>query len=315
MTGPLRVLDTRDIDEARATVAACYCEHRLDVTGSGRTFHAVQTESVMGRVRIHRLRYGADLAIKAAPLRSTVLVTSPRRGHLVVNTARGERRLAPRDVLAIDPDTPFVLHWLDDCELHTVQVDRSLLTAGATDSGRPDSVAGARVLEGRRAHAWHRLLSLLEAPHDLDTAPLLQHHLEATVAAMVLANHGVRSDERRRAPTVTSRDVRRAVDFVEAHAGEPLRAADIAEAAHLSVRGLQVALRRHLDVTPSQLLRTVRLTRAHEDLVNGGPDVTTVAAIAHRWGFSNLGRFARDYRARYDATPSQTLRGRYGAAT
>jgi AraC-like DNA-binding protein len=34
----------------------------------------------------------------------------------------------------------------------------------------------------------------------------------------------------------------------------------------------------------------------------------TVAAVAHRWGFAHLGRFAYAYRARFGVSPSETLR-------
>ncbi|MEV6492897.1 helix-turn-helix domain-containing protein, partial [Actinoplanes sp. NPDC051633] len=66
--------------------------------------------------------------------------------------------------------------------------------------------------------------------------------------------------------------------------------------------------RRHLGDTPMAYLQQVRLQRAHDDLVAADPNTDTVSAIAHRWGFAHLGRFALSYRARYQETPSQTLR-------
>jgi transcriptional regulator GlxA family with amidase domain len=55
-------------------------------------------------------------------------------------------------------------------------------------------------------------------------------------------------------------------------------------------------------------LRQIRLTRAHEELRQARPGRTTVALVAHRWGFSHLGRFAAAYRERYGVAPSGTLR-------
>jgi transcriptional regulator GlxA family with amidase domain len=55
-------------------------------------------------------------------------------------------------------------------------------------------------------------------------------------------------------------------------------------------------------------LREIRLRRAHEDLRAADPSATTVAAIARRWGFAHMGRFAREYQAAYGQTPSATLR-------
>jgi hypothetical protein len=42
--------------------------------------------------------------------------------------------------------------------------------------------------------------------------------------------------------------------------------------------------------------------------VESDPSVTTVASIAHQWGFTNLGRFAEIHAARYGEPPVATLR-------
>ncbi|WZH35396.1 MAG: AraC family transcriptional regulator [Microbacterium enclense] len=103
--------------------------------------------------------------------------------------------------------------------------------------------------------------------------------------------------------------VRRAKAFIEAHAAESVVLADIAQAARLSPRGLQYAFRASTGRTPMQYLRRVRLDAARADLRSADPSVDTVAAIAARWGFSNLGRFAAMYRGEFGETPSTTLRG------
>ncbi|MBD8479036.1 helix-turn-helix transcriptional regulator [Microbacterium sp. CFBP 8794] len=102
--------------------------------------------------------------------------------------------------------------------------------------------------------------------------------------------------------------VRRAKAYVEAHAAEPVVLADIATAARLSPRGLQYAFRAATGRTPMQYLRRVRLDAARAELRSADPSVDTVAAVAARWGFSNLGRFAAMYRGEFGETPSTTLR-------
>jgi transcriptional regulator GlxA family with amidase domain len=54
------------------------------------------------------------------------------------------------------------------------------------------------------------------------------------------------------------------------------------------------------------------MDRVHTLLQMGDPSRDTVADIAMRYGFWELGRFAGVYRARYGETPSATLRGRKG---
>jgi AraC-like DNA-binding protein len=109
----------------------------------------------------------------------------------------------------------------------------------------------------------------------------------------------------------TPQPLRRALAFIDDHAADPITLNEIAVAAHLSPRGLQATFRRHLDTTPLAQLRSVRMERAHWDLQNAEPGDTSVAALAARWGFTHLGRFAVDYRRRYGSSPSQTLRSSF----
>nr|WP_237557763.1 helix-turn-helix transcriptional regulator [Streptomyces sp. SID5470] len=103
--------------------------------------------------------------------------------------------------------------------------------------------------------------------------------------------------------------MRRALAHIDDHADRPLTVAQIAEAAHISVRALQYAFRRHLDSTPLAYLRQVRLSHAHDELAAADPeDGSTVTDIAARWGFYHPGRFATLYRHAYDRSPRRTLR-------
>ncbi|MDX3764032.1 helix-turn-helix domain-containing protein [Streptomyces sp. AK02-04a] len=82
----------------------------------------------------------------------------------------------------------------------------------------------------------------------------------------------------------------------------------MAAAAHVTIRSLQYAFRRHLNTTPLAHLRRVRLSRAHEELLEADPfSDTTVMDIATRWGFFHMGRFAALYRDTYGRTPRLAL--------
>ncbi|PCN48625.1 hypothetical protein Csp2054_05885 [Curtobacterium sp. 'Ferrero'] len=102
--------------------------------------------------------------------------------------------------------------------------------------------------------------------------------------------------------------LRDAVRFVEQHAAERPSVPDIAAAAGLSERGLHEVFARTFDTTPRRFLRDHRLDRVRDELLQG--DDPTVSAVAARWGFTNAGRFARDYRDRFREDPVTTLRSR-----
>ena len=149
---------------------------------------------------------------------------------------------------------------------------------------------------------------------DASAAPLVIRSAVRLVAATALT---VFPNNVATRPTVEdSRDahpdtVRHAVSYIEANASHDVTLADIAAAAHVTNRAIQLAFRRHLDVTPMAYLRRVRLDLARSDLRGADPGQgVTVTTIAYRWGFPSASIFAKQYRTTYGELPSVTLRGR-----
>ncbi|MFS0732300.1 helix-turn-helix transcriptional regulator [Microbacterium sp. 1P10UB] len=101
--------------------------------------------------------------------------------------------------------------------------------------------------------------------------------------------------------------VRRAVAFITDNADAPITVDDVAQAAGISTRGLQLAFRRALGMTPTAYLRKVRLSGAHDELA-ARPGVP-VRDVALRWGFADASRFAKYYREEYGRNPQVTARG------
>lgn len=117
-------------------------------------------------------------------------------------------------------------------------------------------------------------------------------------------NHGERLARRRDA--AVPRHLRRAEEYMRAHAGEPLRMEQVAAASGCGVRALQLAFRRFRDATPHAALTTMRLDAARREILR---DVEPVSAVARRFGFTNAGRFAAAYLRRFGETPAATRRG------
>ena len=109
--------------------------------------------------------------------------------------------------------------------------------------------------------------------------------------------------------------IRRAIAEMRAHLTEPITVPEIAEAAGVSVRGLQMAFIRQLDVAPLLHLRQLRLEAARSALVDEATVGTTIADIARRFGYANSGRFSTHYRDEYGEAPSATLHRIRGTGT
>jgi len=146
---------------------------------------------------------------------------------------------------------------------------------------------------------------------DAAASPLLvgsAARMLAATALTVFPNNQI-ADPTAHEPADTSTVVlRRAIAFIEEHARQDISAGDIAAAAHVTVRSVQLAFRRHLDTTPMGYLRQVRLGHAHHELQDADPAQQTVTDIAYRWGFSSASRFSACYRNAYGLVPSITLR-------
>ncbi|MGP9799525.1 helix-turn-helix domain-containing protein [Rheinheimera sp. NSM] len=75
----------------------------------------------------------------------------------------------------------------------------------------------------------------------------------------------------------------------------------------VSERSLQYAFRAYVNMSPLAYLRSCRLSRVRSMLNIADPKITTVTAIAMRFGFFHLGRFALDYKLAFGESPSVTL--------
>ena len=84
---------------------------------------------------------------------------------------------------------------------------------------------------------------------------------------------------------------------------------DIAAAAGVSPRTLQVGFKRFRNEAPMAYLRNYRLDRVKAELESADLE-TTVSSIAARWGFVDMSRLAVLYRQRFGELPRDTLRYR-----
>jgi AraC-like DNA-binding protein len=86
------------------------------------------------------------------------------------------------------------------------------------------------------------------------------------------------------------------------------RVTQICAALGVSERTLRICFEEQLGIGPTEYIRRRRMQRVHRALLNGNPDAVSISAVARRYGFRSLGRFAANYRALFGELPSATLR-------
>jgi AraC-like DNA-binding protein len=101
--------------------------------------------------------------------------------------------------------------------------------------------------------------------------------------------------------------IRRVMDYIEAHALQPLGLVELCAAGRCSAKALETVFRQTFGETPNRYLRRRRLWIAHRMLQDADAAQATVAQIAMSCGFWELGRFAAAYRQHFGQYPSTTL--------
>jgi AraC-like DNA-binding protein len=271
----------------------------------------------IGPVAVDDLALPGELHAEPDPLNKIVTVwthdgkVSSQCGGLSGEAVEGEVT-----VLA-QPDLPYSAQFVD-VNSTTMLLDADLVAdvAGATTDGEAPVIrfSSFRPADEAAARLWTDTVSYVKdcvLAHDNAATPLVLGHcsrLLATVTLSAFPNTIVpepRSYDRTDSGPAL---LRRALAYIESNAANDIALADIARAVHVTPRAVQYMFRRHLECTPLQYLRKVRLDLAHRDLLAAQRREATVAQIAARWGFMHTGRFAVLYRETFGQSPHESLR-------
>ncbi|MBL7252796.1 AraC family transcriptional regulator [Paractinoplanes lichenicola] len=310
------VMESRDLAEVHDLFSRRYVEHSPRVVGDPRGFRFWSRSATAGDLTVDRAQYRARMAITTDPFESILLV-SVLGGHFDVTAGRQHSRVGTGGSLLLPTGSSLDL-IMDRTTQQVAQLPVAAFARMAARFGvdpvdfRFDAMTPISAAANRRWAATVTYLTrILSTPGDSGIHPLmltaavdaaataaLTAFPNSTMAVAYVAGPGPL------APAV----IRRAVAYIDANAADPITLDHIAAAAGIGVRALQTGFRRHLDMTPVGYLRHVRLERAHRDLQAADPTSgDTVADVAYRWGFTNLGRFAASYRSAFGRRPSQTL--------
>jgi AraC-like DNA-binding protein len=307
---------TDDLAEAREFLDQAYSSRLLMAGGPAGSPVLAVSRTETAAFAVSDVALPADLTFAIDPS-DQVIISTLIQGTVQVEQGQDIDRYRPGDVLI-----GSVQHIGSTVRTHglrnrNVILPLSLLHAVA--GTEPGTSVPLRFLSPRPASPaaraqWSTVIqfvdSLLASP-EAALSPLVitsAARLLAATALTVFPNTALAPAAPRDRYDASTATVQRAIAFIDEHAGQDITAAGIAAAARVSVRSLQLAFRRELDTTPTAYLRTVRLTRAHRELVEAGPGQETVTAVAYRWGFSSTSRFSAYYRETYGVNPRQTLK-------
>ncbi len=311
------VFETTDVELAEHTLSSTYGSMRLSVHGERRGMRLTYAR-LTSAARLDHVSFAMTFDADAAPLNALIFgeLKSGRVRHGSDHGDRCYERGEP--FLTAQPEHSYTA-TVADADAETAVIDPALPNELAETAPRlaprPVRFTGYEPVSPPAAAQWRATYAYVRdtvlASPDAAGQSLVMTSAARLLAATALA---VFPNDTLTDPTAGDRHdasppaLRRAVAFIEENAHRDITVADIAAAAFVTIRAVQLAFRRHMDTTPTQYLRRVRLAGAHQDLIAADPDSRTVTAVAYRWGFPSPSRFAAAHRQTYGVHPSRTLR-------
>jgi AraC-like DNA-binding protein len=309
---------TRDLDEARERVAKIFCDHKLDRLRPKRNLDMRQHVARLGNLALSYITYGADVSIDPGKLSTFFLV------HLIPN-GRSDIQIGNHSLIGgsavgavTSSTTAMRMRWSVDCAHLVLKIERSALERHLSHLlgevvTRPIEFVPELSVQSGLGAGLRRLIHFAADELDRDdtllASPLGITDAEQTLMTALLAAQpsNYSAALAGQSSPAAPRHVARAEDLIRAHPERSITVGHLTDVSGVSARTLFEGFRRFRDTTPMALLRAVRLERTRAEL--GAPHSTeNVAAVAFKWGFVHLGRFAKDYRKRFGELPSDTLR-------
>src|SRR6516164_6688572 len=251
-------LRSRDPVEASALAARVYNEHRLTVVGDRRAFAMTLDAASLGPITLGWLLYDTEIRVDAEPHVDAYQINLVGAGLMRGYCGSQQIVATPNTGMIFGPELPTGFSgWRTPSLMLGIKIERSALEGELEQllhrpvSG-PISFALALDLSRRGAADWYQLVSTLAMGlfdraslfrQPIMTAPLVHAILSGLLLS---ADHDLRAQLDAPTRSIGPTTVRRAHEYIEQHAQEPLTVARIASWVGVSPRALQQGFQRSL---------------------------------------------------------------------
>ena len=312
------IVSTNCADEAQSILSHELSNLRITNVADGRLFHFEMNGVHLGRTMVGYNRFKTDTSIVNVGDIDEAIVLVMGIGPRAVMYVDGRPIVRAGKGAMLSPPRRVVIHRPADGGILIIKAGREALDARLRETmgrrPRKPIVFDRSVDLAKGAGASvRRLVGFLADESQQDSAilenPLLRVGLDEMLLNGLLALPNNYSEELvgGRRLSITSSVVRRAEEFMDAHATKPITIADVVAQCGCSRRVLFSAFRSFRGYTPMEFLAEYRLKSVRKALQD--PTSTkTVTSIALACGFAHLGRFSEAYLKRFGERPSETLR-------
>ena len=264
---------------------------------------------------------GASVALSPSPARTDTWLHLPLRGSLEASIGRESIVCNPMLATIISPTR-------ERCRLES-EADGSRIQLSLTNAGLTAQLAAligecpttpldfAPAIDLTAGYGRSLARYVLMAVADLEQAgsvlwtPTTMSAFEQFITTALLLSHPHNYSHAlaRLEKAIAPRDVRRAIDYIEANLDQPITLTDLVATTGVAGRTLFMHFKSFKGVSPMRYLRNARLMRVRQSLLRADPEAS-VTEVAMSLGFTHMGRFSVAYRRYFGESPSQTLRSR-----
>ncbi|MEH2504469.1 MULTISPECIES: AraC family transcriptional regulator [unclassified Bradyrhizobium] len=316
----LPIFHSRNVEETGAFLRAK--GYRFDIAArQARQLDARLNGVYMPGFYVGYVQYGgASVVLSPSPARTDTWIHLPLRGQLEATIGHDNIVCNPNLATIISPmrESCRLVSEADSSRIQLSLTKSSLTGQLAALLGEPPTAPLDFAPTIDLAAGYGRSLAryVLMAVADLEQAgsvlwsPTTMSQFEQFIITALLLSHphNYSNALRRLERPVAPRDVKRAVDYIEAHLDQAVTVADLVTATGVAGRTLYMHFRDFKGVSPMRYLRNARLRQVRQALLRADPEAN-VTDIAMSTGFTHMGRFSVTYRTHFGESPSETLRG------
>ena len=282
--------------------------------------------SSFGNFQLLNLEWRSTFTLQQDPIDGAYLIYVPFSGYLdggidspqtVDRSARGDAMGTHQTATLINPARSFtgissetgqaLLMWIDRQLIE--EVLETLLDRSLKQPLLFDDTIDLTSDFGISLQKLVQFLALHQDPAQTVSSVLVQEELERALLTCLLKGASNNHSEEILYCThgAFACYVTKARSFIESHLHEDIKLADIAAAVGICPRLLQKAFSEHCGCSPMRILNYTRLQRIRQELERSSIN-TRIVDVMMCYGFTQGGKFAKEYQQLFGEKPSDTLK-------
>jgi AraC-like DNA-binding protein len=297
------------IDETQSAVSSVFCRHTLSArkqtqaTLDARMHHAAVTP----QSSLNFLEYGSEVTVEPGLLGDFFNIQVQLTGAVETRCGAETAVITQGQAAVLSPREYVSMNWERDSSMLIYSIKRALVERKLEtllDRHLPNPIVFNTLMRSDKANSagWLRGLQVLVTELDnthtfLNCMQAMKSFEDSLVVSLLHSQpHNYSAELAQRAPSVAPAHVKRAEQYIYAHADRSISVEELARAAHTSVRSLFAGFKQYRGVSPMKYLRNVRLDRVRHELLERAPGIG-VTEVAYQQRFGEL--------------PSETSRGEH----